>query len=64
MKSQYVCGVCGVSTILWVKGWKHATGGRGPATCGRPPRPTLREDYDREMAAIVSMVRQRSIERR
>jgi ribosomal protein L37AE/L43A len=46
MKSLYVCKVCGLTIHKWGKDgtWKHCAGGK-VKSCGKAPRPVLREHY-------------------
>lgn len=41
-KSQFICRRCGLAVYSWMGAdnttvWKHATGGRGAKSCGKPP---------------------------
>lgn len=44
--SRYVCARCGLAVYSWGRGdgitWKHATGWRGPKSCGQKPIPVQR----------------------
>lgn len=62
-KSTYVCQRCGCAIYTWREAgkWKHATGGRGPRSCGKPPIVVERAAYEKWMSdmakAAVAAVR-------
>lgn len=62
-KSSYVCQRDGLAVYMWRTAgkWKHATGGRGPRSCGKPPIVVERQAYekwmDAEAKAAVQAVR-------
>lgn len=62
-KSTYVCQRCGCAVYMWRTAgtWKHATGGRGPRSCGKPPVVMERAAYEKWMddmaKAAVAAVR-------
>ena len=55
-KSKLVCKRCGQPVIGWRDGWKHATGGRSDPTCGKPPIPVDRAQYEAEIDSVVDAV--------
>lgn len=55
-KTPYVCNNCGVSVITWGDGWKHANGGLGNRSCGRP-EPIERAQWDAAMVEVLRRIR-------
>jgi hypothetical protein len=58
-KSKYVCKLCGLPVHVWgtKSGWKHSAGFY-TESCGRPPVPIEREQYDKELRDIIEGVRE------
>jgi hypothetical protein len=61
-----ICRRCGLKLTWWYgKSWKHATGG-GARSCGKPPQPISRAEYEAEeerfaaeARAVIDGLRQR-----
>lgn len=52
-KSPVVCSRCGLPVRSWIDGWKHSAGAHSKS-CGRPPDPIARTEYEARIARAVS----------